>query len=454
MIIFSKLKTTLFLSTLFCAFTVNAANQKPIANAGENQIVGFAQKITLTAEKSIDNDGVIKSYRWQQTKGIRVKLSNINTVTPEFVTPKKATSLVFKVTVTDDKKAISSATVEIIINENTVESKLNDTGITFCSDGAFNVQGCNVPSYPRQDAEFGRDFEKNDDKDGHAGFSFSKIGESGEVLPLEAKNWACIKDNVSGLIWENKTISNSKLLYTFDTTQNFVNEQNQKKWCGLSNWRLPQIQELQNIVDYSFPFPDPAIDLTFFSNSTNKIYWSSTTYAKNNMDAWGIYFDDGRVFEQTKNSQAAVRLVSSMSKTNAQKYVLLDNGQEVLDTQTSLIWRRCVEGMRWNGKSCEGHAFGGMLVESLERAQMQAKLTGKNWRLPNIKELASLVDFSQQNLAIDTNIFPNTPNDQFWSSSPYAMDAFYGWVTHFYYGSNYYTYLEDTGMMRLVRDAK
>jgi hypothetical protein len=108
--------------------------------------------------------------------------------------------------------------------------------------------------------------------------------------------------------------------------------------------------------------------------------------------------------------------------------------------------------MKWDGKTCSGYPFAGMLVESLERAASQARLTGKNWRLPNIKELGSLIDTSQPDLAIDLTVFPETPNDQMWSSSPYALDAFFGWAVHFYYGSSYYTYLEDIAMMRLVRE--
>jgi hypothetical protein len=69
-----------------------------------------------------------------------------------------------------------------------------------------------------------------------------------------------------------------------------------------------------------------------------------------------------------------------------------DDGQEVLDTQTNLIWRRCVEGMNWNGVTCEGNPLGVMLQEGLSRALLQAHETAKAWRLPNIKELASLVD--------------------------------------------------------------
>jgi hypothetical protein len=332
------------------------------------------------------------------------------------------------------------------------QGQLNDTGITFCSDGAFNVAGCGISTYPRQDAELGRDFFNNDDKDGHAGFSFSKISATGEKLPLDAIEWACVKDNVTGLLWEVKTAKNSIKTYRFADAKKAVKAINTQKLCGKTNWRLPKIQELQGIVNYSVAFPDPNIDQTFFPNSTNTIYWSATPYAKNPNNAWGIYFDDGRVFEQDKKTRAAIRLVSSAQKSVAKKYVISKDGTEVFDMQTGLTWRRCVEGMTWNGTTCIGYPFGGMLIESLQRAAGEARLTGKAWRLPNIKELASLVDTTQPNLAIDLTVFPETPNDQMWSSSPYALDAFFGWAVHFYYGSSYYTYLEDIAMMRLVKD--
>jgi hypothetical protein len=449
MISFVKLQKTLFLIALFLTATnAQAANQKPIANAGENQTVGVTQKITLSAQKSVDNDGVIKSYRWLQTKGIRVKLSGANTAQATFIAPKKSTTLVFKVTVIDDKKARSSATVEIVVSEKWLQSKFNDTGITFCFDGAFNLNHCNILSYPRQDAEFGRDVENNDDKDGHAGFSFSKIDENGKTLPLEAKNWACVKDNVTGFLWEVKTQSSPR--YRFDETAELIKQTNDKNLCGQKNWRLPQIQELQTIVNYGENFPNPAIDFDFFPDTVNQMYWTKTPYLKNDYHNWVVHFDDGRLFEQNKTNQAAVRLISNENQQTSQ-YILLEDGAEVLDTKTGLIWRRCVEGMRWNGKSCDGFAFAGMFVESLERAAMQAKLTGKNWRLPNVKELSSLVDFAQEKLAIDETIFPQTLNDQFWSSSVSSFNPFYGWVTHFYYGSSYYTYIEAIGRVRLVR---
>ncbi len=468
MIFLSKLQKTIFIITVFFTPMAQAANQKPVANAGTDQNVIFSTKVTLSATKSSDSDGTIKTYQWLQSSGTKVLLTNAKTVSPSFISPKKSGSLIFKLTVTDDKKATATDTVTINVNEKLIcelpqvnennvcvdkstKSQLNDTGITFCSDGAYNVDSCNITSYPRQDAEFGRDALNNDNKDGHAGFSFSKISATGEKLSLDAPVWACVKDNVTGLLWEVKKAKNANDHYGFAETEKFVQSTNSQKLCGETSWRMPQIQELQSIIDYSVPLPNPNIDSYFFPNSTNQIYWSATPYAKNTTDAWGIYFNDGRVFEQEKTTNAAIRLVSSTKTAKTTKYVISDDQQEVLDTQTGLIWRRCVEGMTWNGTTCVGEPFGAMLQEGLQRAASEARLTGKAWRLPNIKELTSLVDTSQQNLAIDLAVFPATPNDQVWSSSSYSLDAFFGWVVHFYYGSSYYTYLEDTGVIRLVR---
>jgi hypothetical protein len=145
----------------------------------------------------------------------------------------------------------------------------------------------------------------------------------------------------------------------------------------------------------------------------------------------------------------------ALAPAQAEAYILSADGAEATDPRTGLIWRRCIEGMAWNGQACAGQPLGLMWQESLLRAEDEARRTGQAWRLPNIKELTSLVNRSGQDLAIDTQTFPPAfNNDQFWSSTPYAQDAFFGWVVHFYYGASYYTYLEDLGRARLVRDAR
>jgi len=82
--------------------------------------------------------------------------------------------------------------------------KLNDTGITQCADVSTNGLSCPVTNYPNQDAQHGRDVTANDDSDGHAGFSFTKLDTNGNELLANATDWSCVKDNVTGLIWEVK----------------------------------------------------------------------------------------------------------------------------------------------------------------------------------------------------------------------------------------------------------
>ena len=79
------------------------ANQPPRANAGPNQTKGEETKVTLNGSNSSDPDDGIKSYRWSQTAGPRVKLSNDEAVKPTFTAPNVAgsKSLTFELTVTD-----------------------------------------------------------------------------------------------------------------------------------------------------------------------------------------------------------------------------------------------------------------------------------------------------------------------------------------------------------------
>ena len=104
----------------------------------------------------------------------------------------------------------------------------------------------------------------------------------------------------------------------------------------------------------------------------------------------------------------------------AQPWVISASGSEVTDQKTGLIWRRCAEGMTWSGTTCTGAALPYTHVSALQLATTQATATGVAWRLPNIKELASLSEKSKSNPAIDATAFPATPSNWFWSSTPDA----------------------------------
>ncbi|PHR89554.1 MAG: hypothetical protein COA76_03060 [Moritella sp.] len=81
---------------------------------------------------------------------------------------------------------------------------LNDTGITTWYDGLNFAAESPTSLYPGQDADFGRDTENNDNFDGSAGFSFTNLDHSGNVLQPGDSSARCVQDNRTGLVFELK----------------------------------------------------------------------------------------------------------------------------------------------------------------------------------------------------------------------------------------------------------
>jgi len=73
-----------------------------------------------------------------------------------------------------------------------------------------------------------------------------------------------------------------------------------------------------------------------------------------------------------------------------------------------------------------------------------------DWRLPNLKELTSLVDDTKTNPAIST-AFEHTASSFYWSSTTYAGYASRAWYVYFGYGNQYYYRKSDSNYVRCVR---
>jgi hypothetical protein len=139
-------------------------------------------------------------------------------------------------------------------------------------------------------------------------------------------NTECVKDNVTGLIWEGKTASGNRAgstTYThydvayygtqvqMDASNNsygYVAYVNSIALCGYRDWRLPTVEELQTIVDYSVF--NPSINATWFPNTAVEFYWATSNYVGNSNYAWAVYFFNGFVFNgYSRDYDYAVRLV-------------------------------------------------------------------------------------------------------------------------------------------------
>ena len=129
-----------------------------------------------------------------------------------------------------------------------------------------------------------------------------------------------VKDNKTGLIWKkcsegqvwnNATgrCNGNATTYTWqDALKQAQTVNNSSGFAGYADWHLPNITELESIVERQCY--DPAINLTIFPDTpSSSDYWSSSPRANVSYNAWGISFDSGGGGWANKNSSVNVRLV-------------------------------------------------------------------------------------------------------------------------------------------------
>lgn len=114
---------------------------------------------------------------------------------------------------------------------------------------------------------------------------------------------------------------------------------------------------------------------------------------------------------------------------------LVDKGNgTVIDGSTKLMWKQCLEGLSETGCSTGTAAstfdWAGALVRPAT-VNSVGFATYTDWRLPNIKELQSIVEEQCYSPAINATVFPNVlATSQVWSSSPYSESVLSGGVTY------------------------
>lgn len=108
---------------------------------------------------------------------------------------------------------------------------------------------------------------------------------------------------------------------------------------------------------------------------------------------------------------------SMVSSNNPDQFVINYQQGTVIDARTGLEWSLCSTGQVWQNNHCQGtpthfNTYTDALNSTSEN------LLGSNFRLPNIKELGSIVERSCTSPAIDLTIFNSTLNAIYYSSTP------------------------------------
>lgn len=145
---------------------------------------------------------------------------------------------------------------------------------------------------------------------------------------------------------------------------------------------------------------------------------------------------------------------SSITRTAPDsRYELINGDAEVKDKYTDLIWQRCSLGQTWNGTSCTGNAATYKWASALQVATNM----GSGWRVPNVKELDSIIEQACYSPSINEVFFPNTVSSYYWSSSTVASSSLSAWFVYFSNGKNYAiirAYKGSNNYVRLVRSSQ
>lgn len=169
------------------------------------------------------------------------------------------------------------------------------TGQTKCYDGSLpaNEVHCASAEYPGQD-----------------GFYQAGCPSEGRFID---NGDGTVTDRCTGLMWQKNTADfngNGRVDQNTTDTPTWTAALlycDGLRFAGHEDWRLPNVRELQSIVDYSRT--DPAIAPVFMALSST--YWSSSSYLGYTSPeyAWSISFDDGDLGDSSKWGYHYVRAV-------------------------------------------------------------------------------------------------------------------------------------------------
>lgn len=355
--------------------------------------------------------------------------------------------------------------------------------------GSNMLQACAATPLSGQDGQLGRDVSlaTNDATDGLLGLSFTKICNSGQAagtgtcpanpaLGPNPDDWACVSDNVTGIMWEVKTtwgFRHRKWKYTnyspsYDPVgqygastdaSGFISRVNKAQLCGFKDWQLAHTDKVQTILDYGIDTPGAArIDPAFFPTINPDWYWNASPNPSSDSTAFAVNFADGSGSNAADRSTP--RYVQAIRNGKDQhdhdgRYAISADGTEVTDTTVTaqLTWRRCVEGMAWNGSTCVGTPLTFTHEQALQWAMQQAAATGVAWRVPSVKEQDWIVQREIPSPPIAHKTFPNTPPGPTWTSTPEVGSPAQAWAVDFGVGLIAAHARSELLVLRLARDS-
>jgi hypothetical protein len=338
----------------------------PRADGGPDRRASLGSLVILDGSGSRDPDGEPITYQWSvaaRPAGSTAVLLDNQSVSPRFTADREG---VYRIhLIVRDLSLNASPEDEVVVTVLPGISRLPDTG----QDNAYGAS--TVIPFPAPGTAY--------------------FGQDGQYVtnPIRlVDNGATVHDAVTGLDWQkgdntasfNGYQAGGTVIGTFNPSPgtDVCGALSARSFGGFTDWRLPTRHELASIAAYSGA--SPSLPAASFPGAAATGYWSSTrSPSAGGPFGWIVEFDNGAVLQSPLSELHRVRCVRGERRDGT----FTANGDgTVTDNATGLVWQQAAQpGRSWAAALayCEGLLLGG---------------TGNaydDWRLPNAKELESLV---------------------------------------------------------------
>jgi hypothetical protein len=233
----------------------------------------------------------------------------------------------------------------------------------------------------------------------------------------------------------------------------FVQQMNRELAFGYQDWKLPSRSELFGLISHAHI--NPALPSGApFENVFAGYYWTSTTCSRLTNQAWYVHLGGGRIFRGMKHGSYMVWPVrchrKAAGRSDSENHVssfyaaanpghptdglpqdspikedgLIIRNHTVHDCRTGLIWLKADElpssPTSWPAA-----------LDVVRRLNADKAFSHDDWRLPNVRELESLIDTGRHSpaLAGDQHVFGRVP-EGCWSSTTSVYEPRYAWVVY------------------------
>jgi PKD repeat protein len=369
------------------AFQINAGISTITSAPATGQEVRLAPTVALIGAAPAAE--TVTSVRWDFGDGTPAVIITDPTkfTVPQYKAYKSVGTYTVTLGFTASSGRVGSATRSVTVAPSAASGQLNDTGIDWCarytassSTWVHNII-CSTVDWAgdlsshlfgeMQDGLHGRDKQAREGRltkkgSGEAGFDYTRLAIDGQPLSIQDGQWSdagnnangtrwdCVRDNVTGLVWEIKTRHDATALRHYTATFSWYNTDNSRNGgspgsdvsgnaaycrgvadagkcntqayaaavnalpvgqalCGYRDWRMPSKDELVSLSHMGRVSPAIAVDhFPDISSAHHMKMWSSSPLSFDSRLAWFVNFSDGSTgYNEVKQSGLHVRLVRS-----------------------------------------------------------------------------------------------------------------------------------------------